>query len=91
MTCVPFLADAPSEWQVSLVDTPGFGEYESRVETLATEALKCSSAYVYITTYADLHSKANADNLKFILQHDQGTVVCIFLSVLAQSGNVSVQ
>ena len=91
VTCVPFLADAPPEWKVSLVDTPGFGEFESRVETLATEALKSSSAYVYITTYANLHSKASADYLRFIFQHDQGTVTCILQSVLVQSDNVSVQ
>ena len=86
VTCVPFLADAPLEWQVSLVDTPGFGEFESHVETLATEALKSSSAYMYITTYADLHSTANAANLKFILQHDQGMVciMCVLQSVNAQ-------
>ena len=58
-----------------MVDTPGFGEFESRVESLATEALKCSSAYVYITTYADLHTKANADYLKFIYQRDQGAFI----------------
>ena len=77
LTRVPFLADAPTAWQVSLVDTPGFGEFKSRVETLATEALKCSSAYVYIATYAELHTKANADYLKFIYQHDQGLLYAL--------------
>ena len=76
---------------MSLVDTPGFGEFESRVETLATEALKSSSAYVYITTYADLHSKASADYLRFIFQHDQSTIMCMLQSVFVQSGNVFVQ
>ena len=73
-TCIPFLGDvhAPSQWHVSLVDTPGFGEFDSRVEMLATEALKSSSACVYITTYENLQARANADCLKFIYAHDQG-------------------
>ena len=72
-TCVPFLADVPPEWDVSLVDTPGFGEFDSCVEALAKEALKSSSVCVYITTYNDLRAQANGDYLRFILQHDQGT------------------
>ena len=56
------------------MDTPGFGEFDSRVEALATEALKSSTACVYITTYADLRDKANAAYLKFILEHDRGTL-----------------
>ena len=52
---------------------PGFGEYDSRVEFLATEAQKSSSAYVYVTTYANLNTQANANRLKSILAHDQGT------------------
>ena len=77
MTCtlttfVPFLADAPSRWQVSLVDTPGFGEFNSHVETRAKEALKSSSACVYITTYGNLCTEVNAENLKLIHTHYQG-------------------
>ena len=72
-TCVPFLADVPPEWDVSLVDTPGFGEFDSCVEALAKEALKSSSVCVYITAYNDLRAQANGDYLRFILQHDQGT------------------
>lgn len=64
---------------MSLVDTPGFGEFQSRVETLATEALKSSSAYVYITTYSELHTKANADYLRFIYQHDHGMLYALTL------------
>ena len=71
-TCVPFLAGVPSEWQVNLVDTPGFGEFDSRVE----ELIKSSSICVYLTTYNDLHAHYNADYLKFILGYDQGT--CIY-------------
>lgn len=73
-TCVPFLADAPSEWRVSLVDTPGFGESDGHVEMLATEALKSSSAYVYITTYRTLHAQTNMSYLRFILAHDKGNL-----------------
>jgi len=64
---------------VSLVDTPGFGEFNSCVEALATEALKSSSAFVYITTYENLQALGNADWLKFILQHDQGMHTLIWL------------
>ena len=71
-TFVPFLADAPSGWQVSLVDTPGFGEFNSRVETRAKEALKSSSACVYITTYGNLRTEVNAKYLKLIHTHYQG-------------------
>ena len=59
---------------MSLMDTPGFGEVNSRVEALAKEALRSSTACVYITTYADLRDKANADYLNFILEHDRGTL-----------------
>ena len=52
---------------------PGFGEYDSRVEFLATEAQKSSSAYVYVTTYENLNAQANANCLKSILARDQGT------------------
>ena len=75
-TCVDFLAGAPSEWQVNLVDTPGFGEFDSRVEALATEALKSSSVCMYITTYSDLRAQASGEYLKFMLQHDPGTLLC---------------
>lgn len=71
-TFVPFLADAPSGWQVNLVDTPGFGEFNSHVEARAKEALKSSSASVYITTYENLRTEVNAKYLKLIHTHYQG-------------------
>ena len=74
LTHVPFLADAPNEWHVNLVDTPGFGESVSHVEMLATEAQKSSSAYVYVTTYETLHAQTNTQCLKSIFAHDQGNL-----------------
>ena len=73
-TSVPFLAGVPSEWQVSLVDTPGFGEFDSRVG----ELIKSSSICVYLTTYNCLHAQHNADYLKFILGYDQGTCIHVY-------------
>ena len=66
---------------MSLVDTPGFGEFDSRVEALATEALKSSSVCVYVTAYNDLRAQASGDYLKFMLQHDPGTLICSWLCV----------
>ena len=74
LTRVPFLADAPNDWHVNLVDTPGFGESVSHVEFLATEAQKSSSAYVYVTTYENLRAETNTNCLRSILAHDQGTL-----------------
>ena len=74
LTHVPFLADAPNDWHVNLVDTPGFGESVSHVELLATAAQKSSSAYVYVTTYETLRAQTSANCLKSILAHDQGSL-----------------
>ena len=74
LTTVSFQAGAPSEWNVRLVDIPGFGEFDSHVEALANEALKSSTACVFITTYADHRNKANADCLKVLLKHFPGTL-----------------
>ena len=79
LTCVPFLADVPNDWHVSLVDTPGFGESVGHVEFLATEAQKSSSAYVYVTTYENLNAQANTNCLRSIFAHDQGTLL-IYMS-----------
>ena len=59
---------------MNLVDTPGLREYDSHVEFLATEAQKSSSAYVYITTCERLYTQTNANCLRSILAHDQGTL-----------------
>ena len=68
---------------MSLVDTPGFGLFDSHVENLAKEALKSSSVCVYITTYDALHSESNGKYLKFIPNHDQGTHICMLMLCLA--------
>ena len=84
LTRVPFLADAPNDWHVNLVDTPGFGESVSHVEMLATEAQKSSSAYVFITTYETLNAQNNTNCLRSILAHDQGT---LYMYVRKRSNN----
>ena len=66
---------------MSLVDTPGLGEFNSHVEALAKEALKSSSAYVYITTFENLHAQINAECLRFILEHDEGTHTLILINI----------
>ena len=64
--------NAPSNWQVVLVDTPGRGEFNSRVVVAAEGALKSSSAYVFITTYGELESAENANFIRFLHEYDQG-------------------
>jgi len=57
---------------VVLVDTPGTGEFNSRVAVAAEGALKSSSAYVFVTTYGELESAENANFLRFLHKHDRG-------------------
>jgi len=75
-TTVPFLANAPPNWQVRLVDTPGTGDFKSRVAVAAKGALESSSAYVFVTTYGELQSAENANYIKFLHEHDRG--ICLF-------------
>ena len=56
-----------------LVDTPGTGDFNSRVAVAAEGALKSSSAYVFVTTYDAIESAENANFIKFLHDHDQGT------------------
>lgn len=46
---IPLLAGRiPSEWTVSLVDNPGFGETKEHITQLANISMKISSAYIYL-------------------------------------------
>ena len=69
---IPLLANTPPSWQVVLVDTPGTGEFNSRIAVATEGALKSSSAYVFITTYEELQSAENASFIKFLHAHDRG-------------------
>ena len=55
-----------------LVDTPGTGEFNSRVAVAAEGAVTSSSAYVFVTTYGELESAENANFLRFLHEYDQG-------------------
>jgi len=54
------------------VDTPGTGEFNSRVAVAAEGAVTSSSAYVFVTTYGELESAENANFLRFLHEYDQG-------------------
>ena len=72
-TSVSLLACTLPNWQVVLVDTPGAGDSNTHVAVAAKGALKSSSAYVFVTTYDAIESAENANFIKFLHDHDQGT------------------
>jgi len=80
---IPLLANTPPNWQVVLVDTPGTGDFNSRVVVAAEGALKSSSAYVFITTYEELDTAENASFIKTLYAHDRGMYryTCIRMKV----------
>ena len=52
------------------MDTPGTGDFNSRVAVAAEGALKSSSAYVFITTYEELDTAENASFIKTLYARD---------------------
>jgi predicted GTPase len=66
---VQLLSNVLPMWNVSLVDTPGFGEYNAKVSETAAAALSASSACVYITTSGSFGSKTDTDCFKELHRH----------------------
>jgi len=73
-TSVPLLASTSSNWQVVLVDTPGTGDFNSRVAVAAEGAVKCSSAYLLVTTYDALQNAENVEFIRNLHEYDQGVL-----------------
>ena len=78
---IPLLANTPPNWQVVLVDTPGTGDFNSRIAVAAEGALKSSSAYVFITTYEELDTAENASFIKTLHAHDRGMYRYIYACI----------
>ena len=62
-----------------LVDTPGTGDFKSRVAVAAEGALESSSAYVFVTTYGELQSAEYANFIRFLHGHDRGMYIANFI------------
>ena len=60
-TQIPLSLSVPGGWQVSLIDNPGFDEYNPHITETALQSLKVSSAYLYITTYDQYRQTQSAD------------------------------
>ena len=80
---VPLLGNVLPEWNVSLVDTPGFGEDNAKVSRAADAAMSASSACVYITTSGSLGSKTDTDCFKELHRHGNYEYHSIYFKLLA--------
>ena len=73
---VPMLARAPAGWQLTLVDTPGFGEANmDNITSISKKLLTTSSAYLYIVDTGSIGDEMDATNMKHLFERDQGLLV----------------
>ncbi len=63
----------PKGWQVYLLDNPGFGEDNVRLQKIAEEAVTPSVGYVFLTTSESIGGTANAKFFKKLRDQDKGT------------------
>ncbi len=58
-------------WQVCLLDNPGFGEDNKRIQQVANAAVTPSVAYVFLTTAASIGGTANAQFFRNLKDRDK--------------------
>ena len=61
-----------SGWQISLIDNPGCDECTEHVTDAASQSLKVSSAYFYVTTYRQYRQKESAHFFRKMYEDNKG-------------------
>ena len=70
---MPILTNnVPPGWNVSLVDTPGFGEKNEHVQQLAKEAMETSAAYIYLLQTENIGGTAVGETFHSLAAVDPG-------------------
>ena len=67
------LEDVPAGWNLSLFDTPGFGEANmGHITELAGTLFNTSSAYLYVMEVAQMGDETDAKYLRQLCDRDKG-------------------
>ena len=70
---IPLLSDqVPQDWQLRLIDNPGFGDARHHVAQVASESVHTSSMYIYLLETSSIGGVLAARFFKDLSCKDQG-------------------
>ena len=73
---IPLLCDqVPHDWQLKLIDNPGFGDARQHVAQIASESLHTSSVYMYLLETGSIGGELAARFFIDLSNKDQGNYI----------------
>ena len=71
---IPLLSDqVPRDWQLKLIDNPGFGDARQHIAQIASESVHTSSMYIYLLEISSIGGELAARFFADISNKDKGS------------------